>query len=406
MPKAPRVPRNQERVVDGEIIEIDGVKMQRRGDVLFPAGDKLDPERFDGAIEEADYVAPALQGILTELGAADDEAKVTVSKIEVQGGIKKQAYLFECHPNEFNAQDVQEAYGPGDYQIRVYGKQPGTNYKVIHANKKITIGPTREQAKTKQLPTPVFQPQPEGGYIAKAIADALAPVLAAQAAMLQQVMGKNGSRADTLAELKTMAEIFRPAGGNAEMNSLSMLKTAIELVRPLAGATNATNLDEDSGPWAVILKALDKFGDHLSILKPTATQASVQAPALEDKSAVAATNTAQPSEEEVMNIAIRAQLAVVLNAAKMDSDPAMYAALIYENAPDELLAKLESAEWFAELCKMEPAFEPFKVWCEKVRAEVMEEIKAAKEPESSLTPKADDGKTIKDAQPIAGSATK
>jgi hypothetical protein len=401
MAKTPRVPRQREKVVEGEIIEIDGVKMQRRGDVLFPAGDQLDPERFDSAIEEADYLAPALQGILTELGAADDEAKVTVSKIEIQGGIKKQAFLFECHPNEFNAQDVQEAYGPGDYQIRVYGKQEGTNYKVIHANKKITIGPTREQAKAKQLPAPVAAAPQDGSNVAKAIAEALAPVMAAQAALLQQVVGKGSSRADTLAEFKMMAELFKPASSGGELSSL---KTALELVRPLMGEKGGAGLDEESGPYAVILKALETFAPALAA--KAAGPGTLQ---IEDKSnkaaAPAAGAAAQPTEEEQMKIALRMQLAVVLNAAKMESDPQMYAALIYENAPDDLLAKLQGETWFAELCDIEPGFKDFKPWCEKVRAEVLEEIKAANAPESAeLTASAEAGKTARDAKPVAGSA--
>lgn len=402
MAKTPRVPRQREKVVEGQIVEIDGVKMERRGDVLFPAGDQLDPERFDGGtIEEADYLAPALQGILTELGAADDEAKVTVSKIEIQGGIKKQAFLFECHPSEFNAQDVQEAYGPGDYQIRVYGKQAGTNYKVIHANKKITIGPTRDQAKQKQLPAPVAAVPQDGSSVAKAIAEALAPVMAGQAALIQQIIGKGSSRADTLAEFKLMAELFKPAPGNSEGNSLATLKTAIELVRPLAGGGNGGKLDEESGPWAVILKALDTFGDHLKVAKPAAPSG---APALAAPVAGADAG-GQPSEEEQLKIALRMQLAVVLNAAKMDSDPQMYAALIYENAPDDLLAKLQGATWFEELCNIEPGFKDFKPWCEKVRVEVLEEIKVASEPEQpDLTAGAGSSKTAKDAKPASGGA--
>src|SRR3954467_1663241 len=97
------------------------------------------PELFDDDNPADEVVPAALQGVLVELGAADEGSKVIVSRFENHGGVKKKIWLFECHPSDFDLKDVQAHHGAGDYHILVIGRQPGTNYKIAHANKCISI---------------------------------------------------------------------------------------------------------------------------------------------------------------------------------------------------------------------------------------------------------------------------
>lgn len=73
----------------------------------------------------------------------------------------------------------------------------------------------------------------------------------------------------------------------------------------------------------------------------------------------------------IQRAALAGQLAILVHAAKNDSDPDLYATLIYEQAPDEILDKLQSDKWFEELCALDPQFAPFRTWCEKVRGAVI-----------------------------------
>lgn len=380
--------KRDEREVLGEVIQVNNVPHKRvAGDVLVPVGEQ-NPELFDGgSLDEGDLIAPALQGIMTELGASDDEAKVIVSKAANVNGVRKDVYLFECHPNGFTMQDLQEHYGEGDYRIKVFGKQAGTNYKVIHANKVVSIGPARNVARKSDAPVPVQQNTSGASDVARAIAETLAPVLAAQGALLAKLANNDGgsSRKAMLEEMQLMAGILgsgkSSGGGMAE--TLQLLATA----KTIFAGNGEGGGGAEPNEYSVIMEGLKTFGAFVANAKGVVPDAAA-VPALPQPKAAPVRAQPQPHaapadsggeiqpspEDEEMLAVLRLQLNMMLNAAKNNGNPETWAGMIYENAPDEILTIIDGENYFAELCKIAPDFAPYKEWCDKVRALVVADL--------------------------------
>jgi hypothetical protein len=352
-------------------------------------------ELFDTELEDDDIglLPGALQGVLTELGDAGGESKVTVKRVETANGVKKSVWLFECAPSEFNMADVQEAYGPGTYRIVVYGPQPGTKYKIVHADKLIVIGPTREAAAKALLPAPVAAPQGGAPELAAAVAQALAPAFTTMGEAMKLLATRGGGdRASVLAEVKELAGIAglsRPADGG-----MGNFKNVLEVAGMLAGLKGGESKvpeDPDAAPYAIILKAMEMFGDGIRHAReqraapgaelPPAGAAAVAlpgaggAPAVKLASVPAAPAATTSEENDEMNLILRGQLAMLRVAAAANDDVEKWAGRLYDDLPEEYFATMQGPEWWNELLKLDPKFLPFKTWCEKVRAAFLEIVK-------------------------------
>ena len=357
--------------------EITGLRALTQGGRTVYVPENADPSLFDDeALQSESAMSAALAGVLTELGARDDDAKVSVYRLDNVNGIRKEAFLYECHPNEFSMADLQEAYGAGDYRVKVYGLQADTNYKVIHANPKITIGPTREQAKKALLPV----------VLAAAPAAPADAGIAAALALLAQAVHKmsessGGTRAELLAEMKTMAEIAglnRPAGGElAGIQGALALMTSLKGV--MGGGAGGVDNDPDAAPYQLMGKALETFSEIYKTARAVPAAApevpKLPAPPASGKSADAPGEFTL--EDEALNIMLKGQLMTLLFAGRANDDPEKWGARIYEDAPDEIIAAIQSPDWFEQVVKLDANFSTLKPWLEKVRAVVLEEITAA-----------------------------
>jgi hypothetical protein len=383
----------QAKLARGEKNVID---LEKRGPAYaVPLAEGADSRLFDDAPTDDIVVDAALSNVMTELGGRDAEAKVTISKITLENGVRKDAYLFECHPSDFSLQDVQESYGAGDYRIKVYGLQEGTNYKVIHASKRITIGLNRDQARGKSNGSSGLggvTVNAQGGEMAKAMADALAPFIGALAGMMKQPAG---GRRELLEELKMMAEIVKPATPPQAdpFSNLTGLTKVMELAKSFSGGGDSGGLTEESGPYAVLMKALETFGAMMQTAREQGAaikNENLQLSAPDPKPGASQTvRTSEPqpaaqpaanAENEQMETFLKMQLALFLNAAKAEGNPEIYAGLIVENAPEKLLDLMEAPTWFEELVKLAPDFANHKPWCEQVRNIALDALKETEEP--------------------------
>lgn len=369
------------------------------------------PERFDGE-EENDhlqYMDAALQGVLAEVGARGDESKVIVKRIVSGNGVKREDWLFECAPSEFSVTDIQESYGAGLYRVMVHGRQEGSNYTIIHANKKISIGDPKSGPVKRDAAALV----PSAGNpndLTRAIASAISGPMTALAQTLAQMMPKATSRADAIAELAQMAQLMQTMRGPASpaVDPFIALEKAITLMNASKSAAPVLNEDGEISPNAVLLQGIGLVKEFFNAAR-TPNVAVEPAPALAAPQEIPRPAPATPpslSETDAMNLMLKLQMKMFLNAAVNGSDPVSYATLIYEQAPEDLLVKLESPEWFAELLKIEPGFAPHRDWCEQVRAEVLaaigEERAEGAKGGASLTGGADKGINSADASQPGG----
>jgi hypothetical protein len=362
MSKAKSRAARRSRAADAGVLELQPVKGSGGVQyVLRPA--EANPELFDaeGLTDDA-VVDGALAGVLEELGERDEQAKVSVYKYVLEAGVRREAFAFECTPAEFTLRDLQETYGPGDYRIRIFGLQSGSNYRVNHFNKRITIGPTRQAARAAAAaaltPAPAAAlPAQPGADIAKSITDSLAPILTGMMRMFEKFAG--GDRKAQLEELRAMREIFLPAGAAPPADPLAQARSLLELKKILGSDAG------EAGPYNVIATALEQFAPLLTArLQPPAgaRQLTYQADA---GAGVAAPDAAH------MNLMLTAQLAVFLNAAKNNLEPETYATLFFENAPDDLMEAIQKPGWFEALVALAPEFANYRPWCEQMRALVL-----------------------------------
>lgn len=323
-------------------------------------------------------------------------------------GTIRDAWLYQCAPNEFDEELLQGGYGAGKYRLRMYGTRHDGNYGAI-LNKVLEIGPLAPwKGNGSTLTAPGMgnvhvHAAPDSGAqaIAKALAEANAPLIQAIAAMMQHAGGS--SRKEVIEEMRAMAEIMRPAQAPDPLGNLGGLTKVMELAKSFAGNGEAGGLTEESGPYAVLMKALETFGAMMQTAKEQAAGAhpALPAPASAAPGAQPAPQpAAQPSpaataEDEQMETFLKMQLALFLNAAKAEGNPEIYAGLIVENAPEKLLDLMEAPTWFEELVKLAPDFTNHKPWCEQVRNIALEALKETatddEAPKPADLPKAAEG---------------
>jgi hypothetical protein len=330
---------------------------------------------------------------MLELGERDEGAIVTVSRISVQQGMKKSEWLFQCHPSEFSIPSIQEFYGAGDYRVTVRGRQEGSNYQVIHADKKISIGEARSGAAPKAIAGTVVPASPQSQDLTRSIAEAISAPLQSLTQALAGMIPKQSSRADALAELSQMAQLLATMNGGraAQPDPLEMLTRTLALVKESSAAAPLVNEDGEIPPNNLIAQGI---GLVKSFLDAARSQQGAQAPAPVAQPGAAAVSlpahvpaapavAAQPEDD--MGLMLTAQMGMLLAAAKANGSPDLYAGLIYENAPDEVLAALQSENWWGEVLKLAPGFAPYKPWAESVRAALVAIVNEESAPEPGLT---------------------
>lgn len=326
----------------------------------------------------------------------------------------RDAFLYQCAPDEFNEELLQGSYGAGTYRLKMYGTNPQSGAYAMLVNRILEIGPAPAWKKAEAPPATLngvpIHVNGGGGDIAHAIAQMLQPLFAQFANA-----PKPPTRAEMLAEMQTMAAILK-GDAPAARDPIAELAKLAPIIAMLGGAKAAgvegAALDDESGPYAVLMKGIEALSPAVQQwlasqgkgAVPAAPQKLLNAPAVQGSGE--APNEATPTEEEQMNLFLQGQMTLLLMAAKSDGNPELYAAMIYEQAPDSVITMLESATWFEELCKIAPDFATVKPWCEKVRALVLEDLKAERAEDAatagngSLPQSPDSGKSEGNAREI------
>jgi hypothetical protein len=305
----------------------------------------------------------------------------------------RDAWLYQCPPHEFDEELLQSGYGPGKYRIRMYGTNADGRYGSL-MNKVLEVGPVapwRANGESRMNGSGSVTVNAGSSDIAKAMADALAPLIGAMAGMMKQDTGN--SRKEVIEEMRAMAEIMRPAQPDP-LGNLGGLKAVMELAKSFSGGGDSGGLTEESGPYAVLMKALETFGAMMQTAREQGAaikNENLQLSAPDPKPGASQTvRTSEPqpaaqpaaqAENEQMETFLKMQLALFLNAAKAEGNPEIYAGLIVENAPEKLLDLMEAPTWWDELVKLAPDFANHKPWCEQVRNIAMEALKETAEPE-------------------------
>lgn len=339
-------------------------------------------------VYSAEPLNAALSGLYAEMGIEGElQSFVTVHKVLPGSG--KEARVFKDAPDKYDLDQIAKRFGTGEYVVRVYVQRESGSFvcrgsKVFHmmldAGEDAALQAIREGRATA-----VSAPAPQG----VGITEILAILERSQSNMLQLLtpilQGAAGSKQNTLQELKGLAETFNmmPGKGGAAtdpMQLFGMFQKFMELTNSLKPEKPLS--EDEIGPNAIMMKGLEMLLETVKGAKNAQPAALAGMP---DASAIAAPAghsvlpppvlPAQPlpaNEDEEMKLFLKMQLSMMLRAAANDSDVETYAALVFEQAPDDVMEQLQGPDWFAKLVELEPKCAAFQIWFGKLRERVME----------------------------------
>ena len=294
-----------------------------------------------------------LNAVLAEAGGSEGAGSVVVRKLGDK--TRKFEWLIKYTVSEFvtigGVAHLAAKYGGGEYELIVYGAD-----NRIVKRPKVTVS---SAAVTE------FKAQ-EAGQLSGL--DRLAAVMTEgfkQLALQQaQMLRPQESKADWLRELTMMRELF---GGGNQPNAFEQLSRIIPVVRDLMpkgeGETNFLDvmmqLAKEYAP--VIKSAVDK----MPLPAPVPVGEQVTQPSL-------ALSPEQTGANQ-MQLMLRAQLAMLCNEARADSDPAPYAAIICSKVDPAVLSTLaNNPQWLDELAKVHSGVKLYPKWFGELRDAVVE----------------------------------
>lgn len=351
-----------------------------------------EPQKLEDLfIEEEIPPNEALTQMLLNLGESEDGSKVTVYRYSVNTGKRLEEWLFECGPREFSYSEIQDCYGQGKYRIRVHGVTSTGEWGIL-SNKVHDIGPgkvsTKPQEKTNE-PSEIAQ-------LAKMMAEQNALILQAittrpQVDPIEQftkIAGALGALPQQNQPLPPQPDMFdqfmkfaqlqkllkgdpMPIGEEGGIDSSALLMSkGLDAVMTLFGAQNqkpammqVPNVSPLGGAPVQPVKAIP---ENVTTSKHPGSSPNI--PIIEQNPS----NLPIQSEIDEMRAMLKMYMNMIITAASHDGEVETYAGLIYEQAPDDVIAMLETDGWFDELCKVEPRAANFKPWFEKLRTRVLE----------------------------------
>lgn len=297
----------------------------------------------------------ALMRVISQLGS-DDEAMVMIYRQGTK--YEEQIYIDECPPSEFRLSMLQEEpYNGGTFRIHVRG-QGKTGFL---ANRKIKVQP-------KAIKAAPAGPDPIVAALAQ-MQQQQQQFMKDMAAMMQRPAVTQQSPMDLLMQMKMLKELTTPAvAPSPAMDQMAMMKQMFNMAKELSELSGNGGADESP-----ILRGLEKFA--LPFLSTMQAQNAQQAQAMQPAPAAAppapppaAPTTTEQAEEDENMMMLRYYIGQLIAKAAGGSDPGIYADLILDNAPDELIEQyILPDDWQARLVKIEPNVAQHSAWFAQMR---------------------------------------
>lgn len=320
----------------------------------------------------------ALSTLFEELAGVSN-ARVTVYRATRN---QPQAYMFSCSPEAFSLDDLRDKYNGGEF--RLYITRDGRPWR----NLRVNVEPKQRGAEP-DAPAPVSE-----------LAAVMREGFTQQMELMKQLVA---ARAPSSFDWRVIAELVpqviaalrlivpqpAPSPPPAETHAIDMLMKGFELARELRS--------EASGDDGLLGVVRDLLKSPLLAQAVAAQQAQPVVPRVVRPAAVtpAVTPPAQPAasvppvtspsgltalkEKQDMTppdkyAALKLYASFILQKARAEADPALYADLVLDNAPDDLLNEIRSnPKILDEVCANVPDLIPARAWM----AELVEIIREA-----------------------------
>lgn len=345
----------------------------------------LDPAMETDEIQHPATVSPfpdqqqepedvALANLLADIGGIDSESRVNVYRALQSKGMKGGAYLFSCHPAEFSLDKLRDAYGGGDYRVHVR-----SNGRLV-ANQLVSI----EEAKKPQ-PDIIMPARTDSSDVTK-LGELMMQGFQQLGQLVAQSVGRPQSdasqtRRELLQDMVTMKQLFGDSRSDPS-SIMEMFLRGVEFAKgdgsPPPGESTATD---------VLLEAMRTFGrpiaeaamsqlpkagalPQVGVMAAPGAVPPLPNPAPEQSPQPAAANPDQLSEHDNM---MRMYVAMLVNLAREQRDPSLYAELILDQAPENMIEQILALPDVTEyLAKWAPEVRRHREWVESLKAEIVQ----------------------------------
>lgn len=335
---------------------------------------RLEPEQEDIEESASDRVATLLRR------AADDGA----SQLRVYR--KRQGHLDWCDtytPEQFEQGDLpmlRDTWGPGDYELRLYGKHPVTGKYGIVAKTSVTIAQALKTAPDRR---------DDSG-----LAQVLATIAEGQRAMLQALTERPQQKdpAEEMTKMLGLMVTMRQAMG-IDAQPRSQITEIVSAIRELREASEEINPEKENtdsllgalpGVLEVVKQGMAQQQAQpqplpLVELPPSMAQAPApQAQPIQD----------QPTEETDMYnplalLQLKAYLKTLINMAASKKPVEQGAQFVYDKLPDEIVELMALDNWFELLTEVAPDCALHKDWLTQVRDKALAMFEDGEEEKSA-----------------------
>ena len=331
--------------------------------------------------EEEDSEETASDRVATLLRRAADEG---AEQLRVYR--KRHGHLDWCEtytPEAFEEGDLpmlRDTFGPGDYELRLYGRHPKTNKYGIVAKTSVTIATALRTAP---------DPRRDDG-----LTQVLATIADGQRQMLQALTERPQAKDPTeeMSKMLGLMAMMRQAMG-IDTQPRSQITEIVSAIRELREASHEINLDKEP---ETLLGALPQMLDVVkagmaqqqaqtaqqplpqialppSIANAPMPQALTQAATQPE---VDLTPNPQPEgEQPVFNplviLQLKAYLRSLLKMAENKKPVDVGAQFVYDKMPDEIVELMGLDNWLELLIEVSPDAEKYSAWLTEVRDQAL-----------------------------------
>lgn len=320
-----------------------------------------------------------------QIGEADSQSKVFVYK-QMPGA--KEAKVWTGVPGEFDLHAIAMNFGSGDYRVKMYSPTERGNLGV-RLNKVLTelLTPEEERALARRRGE---APADAGAapLTESRVAEIVASVL--RSALPQQ------TQADPLVQMERLSGIMKnmmPAAPPAQsMDSLALITGVAKIFRDLTPDRDPIEKGVNAGPFDLLMKYAEPIMKIVTANAQNATAApapALPAPApgaLVVPGATAANPgttppTATPEDDPMFML--KMGIRFLVEQAKRDADPQLYADMVIDQVPpDDLKQLIAAPDFVAVLAQFNADVPAHRGWFERLKAEVVEGLK----PEEGAAP--------------------
>lgn len=306
----------------------------------------------------------SLVALMAELGSIDG-SRCTVHRAEKNQPLE---YVFACSPSEFSLDDLRDKYGGGTF--RLFVTKPG--HTGVWRNMLVHVARTAGTPMAADPNAAMLSVMREGfARQAEVLKAALAPQVPAgepvtMATILPQLPAIITAAAAAITALRPPTPAPAPVAQSKD-SGIELFIKGVELAQDLRGGG-----DGDGGGLMGILREFVKspmMGAAVQAMaaqpqathQPTRPALAAPQPQAAPVPAPAPTPTDQPMNAP--NAALAHYLGMLCAMSQNGKDPALYADLVLDNAPDQLLDELLAADdGVAYLAQYQPQVANHRQW--------------------------------------------